>query len=142
MPWCQLATDYSCVLGLTATAVLCLPPDRRNAVKRHTRNLPRDVKILSALDANRPCLSPGVSGSVSTKRTNHRRETNGKVKSKKYNTWSWILRYNHKKAIYINKFYPCSSEGQCGMEKGILNQAEPVQILALSICLQRDLTIA
>lgn len=37
VPWCQLAADYSCALGLTTTAVLRLPPDRKNVVKRHTQ---------------------------------------------------------------------------------------------------------
>lgn len=93
---CSPPNSHSCVR---------LPPKRRNAVKRHTHSSPGDVETLSVLDANRPCLSPGVESSVSTERTNHRQETNGEEKPKKYNTWSWIFRYNHKKSLHINTVY-------------------------------------
>lgn len=104
--------DHSCALGPRATAVLRLPPEGRNAADTHTHthSSPRECWNFSTLDANRPSLSPGVGGSVSTKRTNHRPETKGEEKSKKYNTWSWIFRYKHTKScLHINMFCFCPS---------------------------------
>lgn len=43
-----------------------------------------------------------------------------------------------RKSLHINMVYSYSSQGWCGMGKGLLNEAGPVQILALSTCLQSD----
>lgn len=124
--------DYSCAPGLTATAVFCSAcPQREGMQPRDTYSLPNDVETsLLWTQTDPPCLSPGVGGSVSAERTNHRQEIKGAEKSKKDNTWCWIFRYNHTKScLHINMLCFCPSEGQCSMGKGILNQAQPVQIL-------------
>lgn len=105
VPWCQLAADYSCALRLTAAAVLRLPPDRRNAVKRYTHSSLRDVETLSVWDANRPCLSPGVDNSTSTERTDHRQETNGGEKSGNITRGPGLSNTTTRKHLHTDMFF-------------------------------------
>lgn len=82
---------------LAATAVLCPPPDGRNA-GRHTARPEMWKHFLFWMQTD-SCLSPGVS----TKRTGHRPKTNGEEKSKN-DTWSKVFRYTMKIRVHIRKF--------------------------------------
>lgn len=138
VPWCQLAGWLQ--LCSRPNSHSCAPPasgEKECSRERDTHSSPSDVETsLLWIQTDPVCPLGWV---VACQRKEQITDKKQGEKKNQRNTWSWIFRYKHRTLSTRKHVLLLPSEGQRGMGKGILNQAEWIPILTLLTRLQYNL---